>query len=183
MPKLLLKILFGALLVAFPFWAFFGLTRFGLVPVALGLAALALLRLLVSFSRTTIFQAGFAVLLAALAVIFRAERAVLLYPVLMNGFFLLFFASSLMPGNTPAVERFARLKDKHLPPEAIRWCRGVTVAWCVFFVANGAVALWTVFLEDKQYWTLWNGFGSYIAMGVMFAGEYVLRRLKMRGNR
>ena len=33
---------------------------------------------------------------------------------------------------------------------------------------------------DKQYWTLWNGFASYIAIGLMFAAEYALRRLWMR---
>ena len=180
MARTVLKILLAALLVAFPFWAFLGLTRFGIVPVALGLAVIAALRVLLAFSKTTLLQAGFAIGLAVLALVFRAERAVLLYPVLMNGFFLLFFASSLLPGSMPAVERFARLKDKNLPLEAIRWCRGVTIAWCIFFVANGGIALWTVFLEDKQYWTLWNGFGSYIAMGLMFAIEYGLRRLKMR---
>ena len=180
MARTILKILLGALLVAFPFWAFFGLTRFGLVPVALGLLLIAALRLVVSFSKTTLLQGAFVLALALLAILFRAERAVLLYPVLMNAFFLFIFASSLLPGSIPAAERFARLKEKILPPEGVRWCRGVTMAWCVFFLLNGGIALWTVFLEDKQYWTLWNGFASYIAIGLMFAAEYALRRLWMR---
>ena len=180
MARTILKILLGALLVAFPFWAFFGLTRFGLVPVALGLLLIAALRLVVSFSKTTLLQGAFVLALALLAILFRAERAVLLYPVFMNAFFLFIFASSLLPGSIPAAERFARLKEKNLPPEGVRWCRGVTMAWCVFFLLNGGIALWTVFLEDKQYWTLWNGFASYIAIGLMFAAEYALRRLWMR---
>ena len=180
MTRTILKVFLAALLVIFPFWAYFGLMRFGLVPVAAALLAIAFVRLALDFNKTTAAQFVLALVLALAALLMRSHKAVLLYPVLMNGFFLAIFASSLRRGAIPMAERFARLKEKTPPPEAIRWCRGVTQAWCVFFVVNGGIALWTVFLEDKQYWTLWNGLLSYIAIGLMFAVEYLLRRRKMR---
>ena len=106
------------------------------------------------------------------------EEPMRLYPVLVNAFLLWAFGTTLLPNRMPMVERFARMKDSVLPPEAVRWCRGVTQVWCGFFILNGAAALATVFLS-RETWVLWNGCLSYIAIGVLFAGEWLLRTLVM----
>ena len=77
-----------------------------------------------------------------------------LYPVLVNAFLLWAFGTTLLPNRMPMVERFARMKDAVLPPEAVRWCRGVTQVWCGFFILNGAAALATVFLFQRDVGTL-----------------------------
>ena len=45
-----------------------------------------------------------------------------------------------------------------------------------FFTINGCVALITVLIEDKFYWSIYNGAISYVLMGLMFAGELYCRK-------
>ena len=143
--------LFALLAILYPFWAHWGLTNWGVAPVA-GLLALVL---------------------AAVGFTTERDEALLFYPVLMNALGLVLFAGSLR--TRPIIERFARMKHPNLPPEGVRWCRKVTVVWCVFFVLNGSAALATVLSGDRDLWTLYNGFVSYLLMGLLFAGEWLLR--------
>lgn len=115
--------------------------------------------------------------LTALALVFDRTVWVLWYPVLVNAAFFVYFSASLIKG-PPVVERLARLaqRGKPLPDEAIPYTRRVTQAWCVFFVANGSIAAATVMHGDLQIWTLWNGCLSYVAIGVMMAVEWLIRK-------
>ncbi|MDO5530949.1 strain DSM [Sutterella sp.] len=164
----------------YPLWAWWGLNRFGIVPVAASLAAVMLLRALLKGGREAwgCFLISTALCLAS--TLLDREAPMLLYPVCVNLFMLWLFGSSLVGGSMPLVERLARLKEKNLPPEGVRWCRGVTVTWCIFFVVNGSVALFTVLHGDRSLWMLWNGAVSYVLMGVLFAGEFLLRMIVMR---
>lgn len=170
-----LAVLAAALSIAFPFWAWFGLKHFGLGAAAAGLAVLAAVRLAAKPSRAALLQAAGAALLALAAFLLKSAAAVMLYPVLVNGFLLWLFGSSLLPGRMPVVERIARLRED-LPPQGVRWCRQVTKAWVLFFLLNGLLALATVVIGDRDLWLAWNGCGSYVAIGAMFAGEWLLRR-------
>lgn len=102
----LLKVITGgaaALLIClYPFWAWWGLSRFGILPVALSLAGIMLLRALMSPSRKNFGFAGIALVLAALSAILDAEEPMLFYPVAVNGFLLWLFGTSL--SSTPIVE-------------------------------------------------------------------------------
>ena len=127
-----------------------------------------------SLPRAAAPAVGAAVCAAGLAA--GTADAPLWYPVLMNAAMLGLFAGSLLSG-TPVAERFARAAaDGELPERAVRYCRRVTQAWCVFFVANGAVALWSVLSGSERFWFLWNGVASYICIGLFALGEYLLRR-------
>lgn len=176
------RLALGALLALYPLWAWYGLDRWGLTPVAGALAALALARALVRRSPTDFGLFAAAAALAAASALLGREEPVRLYPVAVSVLLLWAFGTSLLPGRMPMVERFARLREKDLPPEAVRWCRGVTRVWCGFFVLNGSIALVTVFL-DREWWTLWNGCLSYGAIGLLFGGEWIVRRIAMRRPR
>ncbi len=78
------------------------------------------------------------------------------------------------------IERFARLMEPEFPPEAVIYCRKVTMIWCGFFVVNGSIALVTALLGDIKIWTLYNGFISYLLMGLLFGIEYLVRRAVKR---
>jgi uncharacterized membrane protein len=97
-----------------------------------------------------------------------------LYPVLVNVAMLLVFAASLWKPPT-VIERLARLRHPDLPPEGVRWVANVTRAWCVFFVANGGIALWTALAASDATWALYNGAIAYVLIGAMLAGEWLLR--------
>lgn len=104
-----------------------------------------------------------------------------LYPVLMNLIFLFSFGSTLFIGPV-IVFRFACLTDKKLAGSFIagrieKYCRKVTIAWCVFFILNGAAALYTVLSQNDKIWSLYNGGISYLLMGILFAVEFAIRKV------
>ncbi|KFI08180.1 membrane protein [Massilia sp. BSC265] len=120
------------------------------------------------------WTAGGALVLVALAVASNAVLPLKLYPVLVNGALLAVFGASLVSG-MPVAERLARLREPVLPPEGVAYTRRVTLAWCVFFVLNGALALGTALFATDAVWSLYNGVIAYILMALMFGGEYLLR--------
>ena len=97
------------------------------------------------------------------------------YPVIVNSFLLVVFASSLFSSQT-IVEKIARIKDSNFSDHEIPYTRKVTLAWAIFFVINGCIGMATVFIHDKSYWSIYNGVISYFLMGLMFLGELTIRR-------
>jgi uncharacterized membrane protein len=118
--------------------------------------------------------AGMLVLLI-LAVWTHGWLALRLYPVLVNAALLGVFAYSLIfPPSM--IERFARMNEPDLPAQAIGYTRRVTQIWCVFFGINGAISLMTALWASPAIWALYNGLIAYLLMGLLLAGEYVVRR-------
>jgi acyl-coenzyme A synthetase/AMP-(fatty) acid ligase/3-hydroxymyristoyl/3-hydroxydecanoyl-(acyl carrier protein) dehydratase len=77
--------------------------------------------------------------------------------------------------------RFAVLWDKTLRGSLAEkrveaYCRKVTLVWCLFFVINGGIAVFTVFFASDALWSLYNGGISYIVMGILFGGELMVRK-------
>lgn len=123
--------------------------------------------------------------LAAMVLVglFDVALSVRLYPVFMNAVLLVTFALSLIHPPTTA-ERFARALEPDLPEEGVRYTRVVTQVWVGYFAINGAIALWTVLQPGWNLWLIYNGMVSYIAAGLLFAGEYLVRmRTKRRAAR
>lgn len=122
--------------------------------------------------------AGATVLLVLLAIWGNEMLPLKLYPVLVNATLLGAFGYSLIVPPS-AVERMARLREPNLPPQAIAYTRRVTQVWCGFFAVNGAVALYTALYASSAQWSFYNGFVAYILIGLLFAGEYCVRRRVM----
>ena len=98
----------------------------------------------------------------------------LAYPVFVS---LLFFAAFFHSLRHPPslVEKLARLQEPDLPPAGVRYTYRVTIAWCVFFLVNGAIAAATVWHGDTLLWSLYNGCISYVLMGILMATEMLIR--------
>jgi len=107
-----------------------------------------------------------------------SETLLLLYPASISGSMLILFGVTLLKPPT-MVERFARLREPDLSPAAVRYTRRVTEAWCLFFVCNGSIAVYTALAASREAWALYNGFIAYILMGTLFAGERAVRRRMM----
>ncbi|WP_447988477.1 hypothetical protein [Achromobacter spanius] len=162
--------------VAYPFVVHATLGRVSPAWLALPLAVLWLLRGLTA--RTG--QPG-GRLLPAVAVTFclilavsNTEAWLRWYPVMVNAMMLAIFGASLRVGR-PVVEQLARLRHPNLPPEGVRYTRNVTRAWCVFFALNGAVAAGLAAWGPWSWWVAYNGAISYGLMGLLMAGEWLLR--------
>ncbi|WP_109512080.1 hypothetical protein [Pseudomonas ovata] len=180
-----MKRLIGLLLVLagvlYPFAVYAGLEHFAPWQFALLLGSLWLARALTGERRPgslamALVALGFCLLLALL------DSPLLLrwYPVLISAFMLCLFGASLMRG-MPIVERLARLSEPDLPEVAVRYTRQVTGVWCAFFLGNGLIAASLTLWAPLHWWALYTGLISYGLMGLLFAGEWTVRR-RVRGG-
>jgi uncharacterized membrane protein len=106
-----------------------------------------------------------------------AEQPALLrwYPALVSGLLLALFASSLRFG-MPVAERLARLREPVLAEVAVRYTRRVTAAWSLFLLFNTLVVVALNLWAPLSWWALYTGLISYCLMGLLFTGEWLLRR-------
>lgn len=166
-------------LVLYPFFVGYGLAHGQYIWVSALLIALGVMRL---FSRGNALLwplTGFAVLCGGLSLILKDHAWLKLYPVFMSLGALFIFAGTLI--RPPSmIERFARLAEPELPQEGVQWTRKVTMVWCGFFCINAVIACMTVFFAPTKIWVLYNGFISYLLMGVLLLGEFLLRKRQQR---
>lgn len=179
------SVLAGAVALAYPLlvWPLVVWTGFSSIPPAafvlvgigcIGLRIVGTWRLARSPAEIVAFALA-AVLLAALLTVspLMAARA---YPVAISLAMAAVFAASLRYPPT-VVERIARLSEPDLPPDGVVYTRQVTGVWVGFLLVNAAISLWTAIWGSLDQWALWNGLLSYLAMGALFAGEYLVRRV------
>jgi uncharacterized membrane protein len=67
------------------------------------------------------------------------------------------------------------MTEPDLPESGVRYTRAVTRLWIGFFIFNGCVALGTAVWASDEVWILYNGVVAYLLMGVLFAGEWLVR--------
>lgn len=100
-----------------------------------------------------------------------------LYPLLISGVLLFQFAWSLRYPPS-MIEQFARLAqhNKKLPPQVCTYCRKVTWVWVGFFCLNIVLSALTAICDNWELWALYNGGISYILIGLLMGGEWLVRR-------
>jgi uncharacterized membrane protein len=168
--------------LAYPLLIYFGLQILQPRYVALLLAAGLLLRrhqqmqrLMADLTRLDRIILICLLGLAGMTAVVNSELLLRLYPAAVTAGVLLLFAASLY---TPPsmIERFARLQHPDLPPEGVRYTRKVTQVWCAFLTLNSLIALYTGLFSSREVWSLYNGLIAYMLMGVLFAGEWLVRK-------
>jgi len=118
--------------------------------------------------------------LGGLCFIINSAIILKLYPLLMNIIFLAAFGGTLFfPPSM--IFRFALMQDKSIKgslneKRVAAYCRKVTAVWCGFFVFNGSMAAWTILAGSDALWSVYNGGISYILIGTLFAGEFMVRK-------
>ena len=122
-----------------------------------------------------------------LCFVFNQKVFLKLYSVVISATLLSVFASSLF-FKPNIIFRFATLADRSIigssfEKEVYSYCKKVTVVWCCFFVINGSIAAYTALhnfgsdeLNDK-IWSVYNGGVSYVLMGLLFAVEFIVRKM------
>jgi uncharacterized membrane protein len=173
-----LRLAVGLVALAYPFLVYFGLRLASPAALALALVGVLGLRLVIdrqdsarrSFAPAFWIAAGGALLLVALSPLAGLQS----YPILVSLGFAGLFAHSLWQPPT-AIERIVRLHKPDLPASAVRYMRKVTMVWLGFFLVNAAISAATAIGGSLELWTLYNGFISYVIMGVLFVSEWILR--------
>ncbi len=162
--------------LAYPFVVYLGLERLSPRLFAMLLGALWLARLL-GAKQTPLSRTVAAVALLFCLLLGVVDDSALLpwYPVLISLALLGLFAGSLRSG-MPIIERLARLSEPELPPAAVRYTRQVTWVWVGFFIINAGIAGGLVLWAPLSWWTLYTGLIAYLLMGLLFAGEWLVRQ-------
>jgi uncharacterized membrane protein len=173
----LLNCILGGLLLLYPLAVYFGIQY--LQPWEIASLLLASLILRLAITRTS--SKSFSPLLILLGIVYCifamwSNNLITLrfYPVMINFGLLTVFVSSLFYP-PPVIERLARLQHPELPEQGIKYTRKVTVVWCLFFMINGLISLTTAIWSSFEWWSLYNGFISYIFMAVLMGVEYWVR--------
>ena len=95
------------------------------------------------------------------------------YPVVVNlGLFIVFFSSTFQ--ERTVIQKFALAMEPDAKEWVLKYTRNLTYLWSIFMFLNFLVSLATVFLS-KEIWILYNGFISYMLVGLFFGIEYIIR--------
>lgn len=177
----LVKVGIVVFLLLYPVLIYFGLNYFS--PSQLGIFFLVLFVVRSIFikarNKTARWQLILTVsiggILAGLTSIFNTEDYLLWYPVGLNiAFFIVFTYSIFFPPTV--IEQLARVLNKDFPESGVTYTRNVTIVWSLFFALNAMVAAWTVIYGTIGAWTLYNGFISYLIVGVILGVELIIRK-------
>ena len=181
---ILLRLIYIFFIILYPFSIFFGLKLFE--PRFLSILFLGIILLNILPTRSLVFSQwhrysliALATILLVLTQIYNQPFFIKLYPVFVNLIFFGFFAITLFYPPS-IIEIIARIQDKDLPSEAIEYTKKVTIIWCIFFIINCLISLYTTFYCSLEIWTFYNGFISYLLIGTLFACEYLFRVLVIR---
>lgn len=114
--------------------------------------------------------------------VFYIKRFIFLkfYPPLCNGFVFIVFFISLFTKET-VIQKIAKACGDRLDKPAWIYTRNLTYIWCFFMFINFLISIWTIFQSDK-IWILYNGCISYILIGALLGGEYVIRTIFRKRN-
>lgn len=172
-------------IVAYPVAVWSGLKTWGIGILAPLLGLVFILRLLTfrgKLSQLTFFGKAIAaagIVLVAISALLRETSLLLYYPVAVNTLLFILFFSSLRARQS-VVERLARLSEPDLSPTGVIYTRRVTQVWCLFFVCNGFLALYTCLKGDVALWALYNGGVSYLLIGLLMGIEWIVRKRLQR---
>ena len=87
------------------------------------------------------------------------------------------FGSTLRAGQVPLVTRFAAMVRTTMPPRVLRYTRGVTLAWTVFFAAMACASLALFALCPLRDWVWFASAWTPALVLSMFVVEYAVRRI------
>jgi uncharacterized membrane protein len=166
--------------LGYPFLVYFGLMRFSPLTVGIALFVFLAIRVLINHHRQKRRnELGlFVLLLGVMSVLFLVDQllAIKAYPVIISLSLAALFSYSLI-NPPPIIEKLARLKEPDLDEHGINYTRKVTIAWVLFFLMNASISSWTALYSNMEIWTLYNGLISYVLIGLMFGGEFVIRQI------
>lgn len=165
--------------IAYPALWYYGREAGWFVWLAAAMCGLWLLRALTAKLSQQRYTALFITLFFAAVLVFGRRDSMYWYPVLVNLMMLAVFGGSLFAGQT-VIEKLARLQQPDLPEKAVRYTRRVTQVWCVFFIINGTLAALLVRLGRYDWWAVYTGVIAYVLMGILFAGEWLYRKLVLK---
>ncbi len=90
------------------------------------------------------------------------------------------FGRTLARGREPLITGFARRVHGSIPPEMEAYARHVTLAWCVFFIAQPLISAVLFTWATLDTWSLFVNVLNLPLVALMFAAEYLYRVTRHR---
>lgn len=90
------------------------------------------------------------------------------------------FGRTLARGREPLITGFARRVHGSLPPEMEAYTRRVTLAWCIFFIAQPVISAVLFTWATLDTWSLFVNVLNLPLVVLMFAAEYLYRVTRHR---
>lgn len=110
----------------------------------------------------------------------QAEWLLYVPPVAANLALCWLFGRTLVKGRTPLIARFASIEQGTLTLELRRYTRNLTWIWTLLFAAAAATSAALAVSGSRDAWSLFTNLWNYIAVGILFVGEYAYRRVRWR---
>lgn len=74
------------------------------------------------------------------------------------------------------IERLAAIKGIVISTERqADYMRRLTLVWCIALAANASVAAYTAIFSSLKFWAFYNGFFSYVLIGLLLVVERIFR--------
>jgi len=86
------------------------------------------------------------------------------------------FARTLLGGRVPMCTQLADKLHGPLQPAEIRYTRGATLAWTVFYLALTAAIVILFFAAPQKVWSMFVNFATYGLIAAMFVVDHAIRR-------
>ncbi|HUN49204.1 MAG TPA: hypothetical protein VMU85_21905 [Stellaceae bacterium] len=94
---------------------------------------------------------------------------------------LIMFGLTLLPGRDPFVTALSRrMYGEDIPADMVRYTRGVTWAWCLFFAGQLATSLMLFLWAPIDAWSFFVNVLNLPSVVLMFAGEQAVRMVLLR---
>jgi uncharacterized membrane protein len=183
--KSVLGILSALFLLASPWVLYWTLSQHQVGVAAVALSGWVIVRSIPVLLSAKREQRVAALQLAAIALVFvllgwisNNGTWLLVLPSATQGTFGLAFLRSLR--GTPMIEHFARMVKPQLSVPELAHCRRWTAIWGIYLLVLAATGLALARWATLAVWTVYVGVLSYVFVGVLFAVEYVIRKIRFR---
>lgn len=117
--------------------------------------------------------------LAALMLVFHdvAARYVLVsIPFLIYIFLFLVFGRTLLADREPLIAQISRReRGGILPAELVAYTRNLTLVWTIYFALAAVTSVVLVRYATLATWSTFANLGNYLALALLFFGEYFYR--------
>lgn len=111
-----------------------------------------------------------------------AQNITLLFlpPIAINLWFMLLFMLSLTHSDEALISRIARMERGALNAELTAYTRRLTWIWTALFAVMAAESLLLALYAPLETWSWFTNVLNYVFVAILFAGEYIYRRIHFR---
>jgi uncharacterized membrane protein len=86
------------------------------------------------------------------------------------------FGHTLFNNRVPLITGLARTFHRDLPDEIVRYTRGATLAWTLFFAAQVILSIVIFYVATIETWSLFANILNWPLVILMFVCEYICRK-------